>query len=202
MQSVEPLEHVELAALTARRVASNSVMTNLLPPEYSTRYRQQFIDRIWMRSLGAVLGLYLLGVAVYFGFVYFAKWQLSQVQTEIADIGAKYTNTIQLRERVRVLQDQLDLQFAALDCYKAVADNLPSELTLDSFLFDRGRKLSLFGTASAGDSAKIQDFNDALRKVVVKEQPLFSKVNAPSIGNRQNAVAWSFVCDLKRTEVE
>src|SRR5947199_8696235 len=116
-------------------------MTNLLPAEYTARYRQQFIDRIWMRSLGAVLVLYILAVGVYFGFVSFSKWQLGRVQGAIAAIGPVYTNAMQLRERVRVLQDQLDLQFAALECYKAVADYLPAELTLDSIQFDRGRKL-------------------------------------------------------------
>ena len=39
---------------------------NLLPAEFSTRYRQQFVDRLWMRGLGAVVVLYLLGVLVYF----------------------------------------------------------------------------------------------------------------------------------------
>src|SRR3989442_15102155 len=178
-------------------------MTNLLPPEYTTRYRQQFIDRIWMRSLGAVVALYILGVGVYFGFVAAGKWKLGRVQAQIAAIGPVYTNTMQLRERVRVLQDQLDLQFAALDCYKAVADFLPTELTLDSLQFDRGRKLLLIGTASRSDSQKVQDFNEALRKVMVKDQPLFSKVNPPSMGNATgDKMRWSFNCDLNRTNAE
>jgi len=203
VQIVPPVEPAELAALTARRVQSNGVMTNLLPPEYTTRYRQQFIDRIWMRSLGAVVALYVLGVAVYFGFVSYAKWQLSRVQAQIAAIGPVYTNTMQLRERVRVLQDQLDLQFAALDCYKAVADTLPPELTLDSLNFGRGRKLTVNGTASRSDGLKVQDFNDALRKVTVKDQPLFSKVTAPTMGNPTgDQMRWSFNCDLKRTDTE
>lgn len=203
VQIVPPVESAELAALTARRVANNGVMTNLLPPEYTTRYRQQFIDRIWMRALGAVVALYILGVGVYFGFVAVAKWKLGRVQDQIAGIGPVYTNTIQLRERVRVLQDQLDLQFAALDCYKAVADFLPSELTLDSLQFDRGRKLMLVGYASRSDGQKVQDFNEALRKVMVKDQSLFSKVSAPSMGNQTgDQMRWSFNCDLKRTDSE
>ena len=202
-QIVPPVEPAELAALTARRVQNNGVMTNLLPPEYTTRYRQQFIDRIWMRALGAVVALYLLGVGVYFGFVAVAKWKLGRVQAQIAEIGPVYTNTMQLRERVRILQDQLDLQFAALDCYKAVADTLPPELTLDSLNVSRGRKLTLTGTASRSEGLKVQDFNDALRKVTVKDQPLFSKVTAPNMGNAAgDQMRWTFNCDLKRTDVE
>ena len=39
----------------AARSCATRLNTNLLPPEYTARYRQQFIDRLWMRGLGAVL---------------------------------------------------------------------------------------------------------------------------------------------------
>jgi hypothetical protein len=111
---------------------------------------------------------------------------------------------MQLREKVRVLQDQLDLQFAALDCYKAVAESLPDGLTLESLQFDgRLRKLSIFGTASTDDSAKVTDFNQQLRKASVKDQPLFTKVNPPFTGVAQgNLIRWNFSCELKRSDTE
>ena len=37
-----------------------------MPAEYSTRYHQRFVDRLWMRRLGAVVLLYVIGVLVYF----------------------------------------------------------------------------------------------------------------------------------------
>jgi|SRR6266850_3616546 len=204
VEIVPPVQPTELAALTARRAVTNGVMTNLLPPEYTSRYRQQFIDRIWMRSLGAMLMLYVLGVGVYFGFVSYGKWKLSRVRDRIAAIAPVYTNTMQLRERVRVLQDQIDLQFAALDCYKAIADALPTELTLESFQFDgRQRKLSIFGTASDDDTGKVQDFNQAFRNATVKDQPLFTKVNPPFQGIAQGKqIRWNFSCELKRNDAE
>jgi hypothetical protein len=198
------LAPADLAALTARRAATNSVSTNLLPPEYSARYRQQFIDRLWMRGLGALLMVYVLFVAVYLGWVQFAKWRHSTVATEIASLGPSYTNALQLKERVKVLQDQLDLQFAALDCWKAVSDFLPTELTLSSLAFDRGRKLTLVGTAANDDVTKVSDFNGNLRNATVKNQPLFNKVNAPTINPQPGAqqISWSFACELRRTANE
>ena len=64
-----------------------------------------------MRGVGAVIALYIFGVALYLGWAQFAKWRHSTVQSEVAANGLAYTNTIQLKERVRVLQDQLDLQY-------------------------------------------------------------------------------------------
>ena len=203
VQIVPPLGEKELAALTARRTSTGDPQTNLLPPEYAARYKQQFVDRLWMRGLGAVIALYIIVVALYLGWAQFAKWRYSTVQDQVAQLGPSYTNTIQLKERVRVLQDQLDLQYAALDCYKAIADNLPPELTLENFVFERGRTLRLFGTAAEGDVEKVQEFNDAMRKVVVKGQPLFGNIPPPSTTTRPGGQrAWNFSCPLKRGETE
>jgi hypothetical protein len=204
-QQVEVLPPVplpELAAMTARRAAAaNGAVASLLPPEYSARYRQQFIDRLWMRGIGGVLLVYVFGVLIYFALIEFAKWRLGNVQDQLASLGQSYTNTLQMKEQVKVLQDQLDLQYAALDCYKAIAESLPEELTLDSLNFERGRRITLFGTASTSDSPKVQEFNEALRQAKAKDQPLFAKIQAPSINQRPgNQVSWNFWCDLKRTE--
>ena len=143
-------------------------------------------------------------MAVYFGFVQVAKYRFASIKEDMKTPYLEYTNTIQLRDRLRVLQEQIDLQFAALDCYKAVSDLLPSELTLDSFNFERGTKLTLFGTASANDVLKINDFNSEMRKVMVRtNQPLFSKVWPATINPRPGGQSsWNFVCELQRSDTE
>ncbi len=204
MVIVPPLAPAELAALTCKRVASDGLHTNLLPPEYSARYRQQFIDHLWMRLLGATLVVYLLSIGTYFGWTYAASVKLSGVQKEIAGLGASYTNALQLKERVKVLRDQLDLQYAALDCYKAVAETLPEGVTLDSLNFDRGRKIALFGSADSSSGDKVYEFNEAIRNAKVKDQPLFSKVSAPASNKQPGGqhLSWSFNCEIKRADTE
>jgi len=174
----------------------------LLPPEYSARYRQQFIDHLWMRLLGATLVVYLLSIGTYFGWTYAASLKLNGVQKEIAGLGASYTNALQLKERVKVLRDQLDLQYAALDCYKAVAETLPEGVTLDSLNFDRGRKIVLIGNTDSASLTKVHEFNEALRNTKVREQPLFGKITAPSMNQLGAKYTWSFTCDLKRGDNE
>jgi len=202
LEIVPPLPPTELAALTARRAVAGEPRTNLLPPDYSTRYRQQFIDRLWMRGLGAVLALYCVGAAAYIGWVQIAKWRFNNVEEKVVSLGPSYTNTVQMKERLRIMQEQLDLQYAALECYRAVAETLPSELTLESLNIDRGRKLGLSGSASEADRTKILDFNEQMIKVRSKDQLLFSQVDPPQINTVGNQVRWRFSCDLKRTEIE
>ncbi len=199
---VPPLSWADLAGRTARRVATaKNGVAGLMLPEVVARYRQQFMDRLWMSGVGAVLLFYVFGVIVYFGLTEWAKWRLENLQSEVALKAPNYTNTLQLKAEVKVLQDQLDLRYAALDCYKAVADNLPEGVVLDTLNFERGSKLTLFGTAPEGDSAKVQEFNKALRKATVKEQPLFDKVQAPNSQQKPGGlIGWNFWCELKRKD--
>ncbi len=203
IEVVPPVQPQELAALTARRVAANGTSTNLLPPDFAARYKQKFVDRIWMRALGAIVVLYMVCAGVYIGFVKYAAYRHGSIQDQIASLGQSYTNTVRLREELKVLQDTIELQYAALECYKSVAETLPSELTLNSINFERGRKVTFFGTAGAEDRTKVLDFNAKLIDYSVNGQRLFAKVNPPNMGQSQpgQPAPWNFSCDLKRTDV-
>jgi len=197
-----PLPAHELAARTARRVATNGTSSNLLPSDFIARYRQKFVDRIWMRALGAIVVLYMACALVYIGFVKFGAYRHGRIQDQIASLGQSYTNTVKLREELKVLQDTIELQYAALECYKSVSETLPTQLTLNSMNFERGRKVTFFGTAGSEDRTKVLDFNSKLAGHLVKGQPLYSKVNAPNMNLQpgQTMLSWNFSCDLKRTD--
>jgi hypothetical protein len=189
VELVPPIPRPELASLTARRVAANSQHTNLLPPEYTARYKQRFVDRLWMRGLGAAI--YMIGVAVYFGWVEIAKLKLERVTNQVAALSLAYTNTLQLKAQVQVMRNQVALQFAALDCWKAAADNLPTELTMDNFNFERGRRITYIGLVDQDSVPKVNN------------QRLFKYVDPPKINPRPpSQSAWSFFCDLEHAETE
>jgi len=204
VEIIAPPNATEIATRTARRAASDKLRVPLLPPEYAARYKQRFMDRLWMRGLGAVLLLYIFGVLIYFAFAQVASFQVGGIESQISALGESYTNTLRLKERVKVLQDQMDLQFAALDCYKAIADKLPPDLTLNTMNFDRGRKLQLAGSMPKEAVRAITDFNEEMRKVTVNNQPLFSKVSPPAInpspGGQEST--WHFPCELRRSTPE
>ncbi|HKI69268.1 MAG TPA: hypothetical protein VKA67_06755 [Verrucomicrobiae bacterium] len=206
-QSVEvvpPLNPQELAELTAKRAASTEIKVNLLPPEFTTRYRQQFQDRLWMRGLTAVIGLYLAGLAVYFLAVGVLSYRTHGVENQVRSLALNYTNTIQLKARYAVLKERQELKYAALDCWKAVAETMPESITLDSLGFSDGKKLMLSGTAPAGDTPQVLNFNDAIRKYQVEGQPLFDAAKSEPPSTRVNpgntTVSWNFSLELKHSE--
>jgi len=198
VELMAPMAAPDLAALTAQRAARSESRANLLPAEFSARYQQQFIDRLWMRGLAGLALVYIFGVLIYFGALQVLKYQTDKVRQDVARLSGAYTNALQMKERVRVLQEQVDLKFAALDCWKIASELLPPELTLSSFTFSKGERISLRGTASADDQSKIPEYNSAMSKATLGGAPLFTRVNPPSITvNGNNTATWGFDCTLQ-----
>ncbi|HTL56008.1 MAG TPA: hypothetical protein VL361_10040 [Candidatus Limnocylindrales bacterium] len=204
IEIVTPLATREVAALTARRSTQADSKINLMPPEFGERYHQQFIDRLWMRGLFAVAGLYLIGVAIYMVALGYSTIQTQAVENRVADLGPTYTNAIQLRDRYRVLKDRQELKFAGLDCWNTTARLLPENATLESFTFSEGKKVKLDGTAPADQIQSLLDFERELRHATVNDQPLFDVNKGDSLQFRAQGTTatWSLTLDLKRSEVQ
>jgi hypothetical protein len=208
IETTAPLPTTQLAGLTAKRAASADPRANLLPAEFSTRYKEQFYDRLWMGSLFGVGGLYLAGVLIYSIAVGVASYRTRAVESEVASLANSYTNALQLKARYKVLKDRQDLTFAALDCWKAVAETMPESLTLDSCIFSEGKSLSLNGSAPDNEAAKqVYDFEAALRKTSKDQdgQPLFDSTRGDHAQWRMGAggaLNWSMRLELKRSEVQ
>jgi hypothetical protein len=203
-----PLAKAELAGLTARRAAHAEPLANLLPAEFATRYRQQFVDRLWMRGVGGVIGLYIVGVLIYWVALQVALFRTRGIENQVANLGQTYTNALQVRARYQILKDMDDLKYAGLDCWKAVADLIPAGVTLDTAVFSDGRKLTLGGTAGNDHGQELLDFDTALRRYSAPTQPgqpLFAAdkgdpVTYTTMG--ANQVRWGLSLELRRAEVQ
>jgi hypothetical protein len=204
VQVTKPLPPPELAAHTARRAVvaegSNAV---LMPAEYSARYREQFFDRLWLHGLFATGILYGVCVAIYFCATFFLGIQTTKVEQQVADLGGSYTNVLQLKARYAVLKERQDLKYAALDCWKLVADLLPPGITLQRFSFGDGRRLSLNGTVASDQITAITDFFDTLRKAQLNGQPMFNVEGGdqqPNYRQSGSQASWNFSLELQHTE--
>lgn len=202
VEVIAPLPDPELAKSTARRAAREPAPASLVPAEFTARYRQQFVDRIWMRSLLAVVLIYMFGVLIYLALVQYVDYQVSGIEQQARNQSVGYTNALRLKDQVRVMQDQLNLQFAALECYKAVAQQIPEGVQLDGLNFQKGKTLSINGTAPKDAMTKMNDFSAALRGVMVDGQPLFKNVTVPQINARGEQIYWNFTAELAKGESE
>ena len=205
VQVTKPLPLLELAAHTARRaVVAAGGNAVLMPAEYSARYREQFFDRLWLHGLFATGILYAIGVAVYFCATTVLGYQTEKIEQQVAALGGSYTNVLQLKARYEVLKERQDLKYAALDCWKLVADLLPPGITLQRFSFGDGHQLSLNGTVASDQITLITDFYDALRKAQMKGQPMFTAEGGDQVTYHQSGsqASWNFSLELRHTEAD
>jgi hypothetical protein len=201
---VEPPAAAELAARTARRAASSSGAT-LLPAEFSARYHQQFVDRLWLRGLVTTGILYAIGVVIYFCVTTVLNYKTVAVEQKAAQLGGSYTNVLQLKGRYAVLTMRQQLKYAALDCWKIVAEQLPAGLSLQRSSFTDGQKLTLNGVCAPDQISQILGegkFYDAIRKAKLNGQDVFEPSAIESLVYNQSANQdnWHFTLQLKHTE--
>ncbi len=198
--SIEPPgAEPDLAQLTANHALHPSP-ASLIPEEVRTRQQRQYVDSLWVKGLTALAITYLAGVFVYLAVLTYQKSSVETLRNETRSMALQYTNTLQLKARVRVLQEQVALRFAALDCWNAVVEKLPEALTLAQLDFKNGRTLLISGNASEGDRAEVTRFNDLLRVVSSEGKPLFSEVKPATMTPRGALLAWSFEAELRREE--
>jgi hypothetical protein len=195
------------ATLCAQRAASGQSYANLLPADYARRYHQQFVDRLWMRGLAAVMLIYLAGVLAYFGWLSYLGNRREAVQRQVAELSLVYTNALQLKERVRVFQEQAQLKYAALDCWRVTCELLPADLTLTRFNFQGGKDLFLEGSVPFSSQTNVIQFNDELRRVAISNSPLFvvkDKDPPRNITQQPNSpnCRWDFRIDLNASTLE
>jgi hypothetical protein len=203
-----PMAASELAASNARCLARSEMSASLVPPEFTVRYRQQFVDRLWMRGLGAIVGLYILFLLCCFLMVQWIHFKTYRVESQVTALSGQYTNAMQLKARLQVLQDQVNLKFAALDCWKAAATLLPQDLTLTDLSLLQGKTLTIHGTAPADQVDQIIEYNQAMSRYRIdgtNGDLLFNKVQPYNSSSRAGAggqQAWDFSCEINRKDIE
>ena len=189
----------ELARLTAEQALRPTSVT-LIPDEVRLRQRRLYVDSLWVKGLTALAMTYLAGVFVYLAVLTFQRSSVDTLRDETRAMALQYTNTLQLKARVKVLQEQVALRFAALDCWNAVVEKLPEALTLVQIDFKNGRTLLINGNASEADRGEVTRFNDLLRAATLDGKPLFSEVKPATMSPRGALLSWTFEAELRREE--
>ena len=199
---IAPLAEPQLAVTNANRAGRAGLDTGILPPEYLLRYAQEFHDRLWMRGVFALLAVYVFGVIIYMAGASWAGMGADQLEAEKGGLAREYTNTMQLKAQLEILQNRQALKFASLDCWKITAELLPDSVTVQTLEFKDGKHFSLSGVATADKREQVTDFNEALRKALLGGEPMFEELKAPEMRLAPGGatLSWSFDGSLARAE--
>jgi hypothetical protein len=193
----------QLAAGTAKRAAA-SEKSNLLPAEFTARYHQQFVDRLWLRGLAYAGVAYAVFLVIYFCATAVLGYRTAKVEGNVARISNDYTNALQLKAVYDVLKERSQLKYAALDCWQRVAQETPPAVSLQRFSFADGQHLALSGTAPQEQINTLFDFNTSLKKKQVNGQYVFDQQKGDPVNPRTipNGVSWNLTLELLHVEAE
>lgn len=197
----QPMAVLAMASATAS-VTPPPPPASLVPVEWSDDQRQKSVDRLWMGGLGALAIAYVVLLFLFLIVLHIRKYQRDELRSEVATLGLNYTNTLQLKAQVGVLQEQVALKFAALEAWRAAVNLLPASATLTQLDFQKGHTLALSGTVPPDSTPDITKFNSDLQKFEVSGKPLFANVKVTQFSTRPGAATttWSFDAELRRTE--
>jgi hypothetical protein len=196
---------VELAKAGVRRTMAGESRANLLPADFQARYKQQFTDRLWMGGLMAIFGAYLIGVLIYFAVVEVQRFRQSRMADVMARLNAEYTDALRLKAQAQVMQETVNLRYAALDCWLATVEVMPEELVLEKMAFSGGQSLQIEGTVPTDQEGRITDYWKALKVKTIGNRLVFSDVQLRPTAQRTvqgvPMIQWSFNCRLPRPEI-
>jgi hypothetical protein len=189
----------QTAADSARAGLSGSGLT-LMPAEVLDRNRQAFVDRLWVRGLGTIGMIYLVGMVGFLAWHTYWKGELDERRVNLKGLAPHYTNAMRLKDQVQIMEEQVNLRFAALDCWKAAVEKLPPSMTLNSLNFIRGKTLRLDGTVDPAQREDVTKYNSDLLAVQARDQALFGTVKPAQVTLRGSVATWNFEAELNRLD--
>jgi hypothetical protein len=203
VQIVAPPGAAELAAQTAKRAAA-AEKSDLLPEEFTTRYQNQFYDRLWLRGLLYAGAAYAVLLAIYFCATTVLGYRVSHVEGQAAKLSGTYTNALQLKAQYDVLKERQQLKYAALDSWLWVSQELPQGIALQRFGFTDGQRVTLSGTVPQDMINTLFDFDSALRKKKFNDQFVFDQTKGDHVSPRMgpNGGTWNMSLELSHAEAE
>ena len=179
----------------ARRTQEGSAL-DVTPAEWAElRMEARFTKKLIVFLAAAAAG-WLLLMGVLFG-VPFAYGQMTERQKTLSKRHATaYREVKEMRDKVKLVQQYSDHARGSLEMLKAVSDRMPEGVTLTSFSYKRGERLSIVGEAQ--QPTDVYEFKNALTEAVTEDDgKLFTDVTltgpSQSRGVHKFTIEGSFV---------
>jgi len=199
-----------VAGVAERSMEATSL--NALPDSWrevldETRFKRKM--KTWLGTAG---GVWLLVMAVLFGVPKAYDYMTHRQETLCKAHRSSYNKVREKKEQVEAVRLVSNHDLGALEALRVVTSVLPDNVTLKSWNFKRGDKLTFSGVAEDGDQQKIYSFKDGLAGVMLSqvseleedgETPFFTDVVLPSgVRSKGSTATFDVECDFKAKEVE
>ena len=158
----------------ARRTQEGAAL-DVTPADWAElRTEARFTKKLFVFLAAAAAGWMLL-MGVLFG-VPFVYGQMTEHQKTLSKRHAKaYKEVKEMCDKVKLVQQYSDHARGSLEMLKAVSDRMPAGITLTSFSYKRGERLSVVGEAA--QPTDVYEFKNALTEAATEDgEKLFAAV--------------------------
>ena len=181
----------------ARRTQEGSSL-DVTPADWAelrteARFKKKLIAFLAVAAAGWLLLMgVLFGVPLVYG-------QLTERQKTLSKRHARaYGEVKEMRDKVKLVQQYSDHARGSLEMLKAVSDRMPGGITLTSFSYRRGERISLVGEAQ--QPTDVYEFKNALTEAATEDdEKLFTEVTltgpSQSRGVHKFSIEGSFVSE-------
>lgn len=158
----------------ARR-AQESASLDVTPADWAELRTEARFTKKLIAFLAVAAAGWLLLMGVLFG-VPFIYGQMTERQKTLSKRhSAAYREVKEMRDKVKLVQQYSDHARGALEMLKAVSDRMPEGITLTSFTYRRGERLSIVGEAA--QPTDVYEFKNALTEAATEDDgKLFAEV--------------------------
>ena len=181
----------------ARRTQEGSTL-DVTPADWVELRAEARFKKKLTAFLAAAAAGWLLLMAVLFG-VPFAYGRMTERQKTLSKRhAAAYREVKEMRDKVKLVQQYSDHARGSLEMLKAVSDRMPEGITLTSFNYRRGERLSVVGEAV--QPTDVYAFKNALTEAETEEgEKLFTEVSltgpSQSRGVHKFSIEGSFMAE-------
>ena len=181
----------------ARRTQEGSSL-DVTPADWTELRTEARFKKKLIAFLAAAAAGWVLLMGVLFG-VPFVYGQLTERQKTLSKRHARaYGEVKEMRDKVKLVQQYSDHARGSLEMLKAVSDRMPEGITLTSFTYKRGERLSIVGEAQ--QPTDVYAFKNALTEAATEdEEKLFTEVTltgpSQSRGVHKFSIEGSFVSE-------
>ena len=184
----------------ARRTQENAAL-DVTPSDWMELLTEtRFTKKLFIFLAAAAAGWMLL-MGVLFG-VPFVYGQMTEHQKTLSRRHAKaYKEVKEMCDKVKLVQQYSDHARGSLEMLKAVSDRMPAGITLTSFSYKRGERLSVVGEAA--QPTDVYEFKNALTEAATEDgEKLFTVVTlsgpSQSRGVHKFSIEGSFVAEEEK----
>lgn len=165
----------------ARRTQEGATL-DVTPSDWGElREETRFKKKLTMFLAVAAAGWALVMAALFGGPIVYGH--LAERQKTICKRHAKAFREVKdMRDKVKLVQQYSDHARGTLEMLKAVSDRMPEGVTLTSFNYKRGEKLSLVGEAD--QPTVVYDFKNALTEAAIVAEDAGSEGDAKAEGEK------------------